>query len=221
MPRIIADGKVTLGQQAYRELREQIRTGRLQPGQRLPLRSVAGSLGMSIAPVSEAFRELARDGLIEMEPGWGSRVRRLDLEALRSQHIFRMALECEGIRHCAECASDDELAALQAAADELDQRIESHEEPAETSKLNSAFHFRISQMSGVPSLVEALRANQLVHRLSLCSYLPTEKEMPRQHGLLVDAIRTHDPDQAERAMREHCVRAMQRQMAHFGRTALR
>src|SRR3990170_2843791 len=52
----------------------------IRPGPRLSLRGVAGSLGMSMAPVGEALRELSRDGLVESEPRWGTRVRRMTAE---------------------------------------------------------------------------------------------------------------------------------------------
>jgi DNA-binding GntR family transcriptional regulator len=211
-----APDEETLAQRAYRELRQQVIDGRLQPGQRLPLRSVAGSLGMSIAPVGEAFRELARDGLVEMERGWGARVRRVDLETLRNQHILRLALECEAIRQCAERASDAQIDELAEIARELDRLVERHAKPEEVFALDSQLHLRIAQLSGAASLVEALRLNQILRLLARGSVIAHRKERPyRQHSILVDAIRARDPDRAERAMREHCVRSMELQLTHY------
>src|SRR4051812_23752125 len=153
MPKTYASNEETLGQRAYRELLRQIVDGRLSPGQRLPLRSVASALGMSMAPVGEAIRELSRDGVIEIEPGWGARVRRFDAEALRSQHILRTALECEAVRHCTARATDAQLDDLAKLADELDRRIDSHSRPKPIYELDSRFHLRIARLSGVAILV--------------------------------------------------------------------
>src|SRR5579859_2162887 len=207
MPKTFAANDEPLSQRAYRQLREQVLDGRLTPGQRLPLRSIASSLGMSMAPVGEAFRELARDGLIEMEPGWGARVRKIDLETLRNQHILRLALECEGIRQCTDRATDEQIGELAEIASELDDLVEQSAEPAQVFELDSKLHMRIAQLSGAASLVEALKSNQLVRLLARgCVIAYKVQRPPREHSRLVEAIRSRDADQAAAAMREHCLR---------------
>jgi len=204
----------TLGKRAYRELRSQILDGQLRPGQRLSLRGVATSLGMSMAPIGEALRELSRDGLVESEPGWGTRVRRMTTESCRGQHILRTAVECEAARHCADLALDGPLTGLMDLAVELDDRIDTKAEPEDIHGLDSEFHLRIAELSGVPTLVEALKANQLLRMLARGSVLARDTERPRlQHVHLVEAIQTGDPDTAERAMREHCVNSMGLQLS--------
>jgi DNA-binding GntR family transcriptional regulator len=219
MPKTFAANEKPLSQRAYHEIRERVLDGRLTPGQRLPLRSIAKSLGMSMAPIGEALRELARDGLIEMEPGWGARVRKIDLDTLRNQHILRMALECEAIRQCTVRATDEQIAELTAIARELDDLVERNADPADVFELDSALHLRIAQMSGAASLVEALKSNQLVRLLARgCVIAHNVKRPTNQHSNLVDAIRSRDVDQAERAMREHCVRSMELQVSYFNTT---
>jgi DNA-binding GntR family transcriptional regulator len=216
MPKTFAPDEETLSQRAYRELRQQVIDGRLRPGQRLPLRSVAGSLGMSMAPVGEAFRELARDGLLEVERGWGARVRRVDLETLRNQHVLRLALECEAIRQCTTRASDEQLDELAGIAEELDRLVEQQADPEKVFALDSELHLRIAQLSGAASLVESLRTNQILRLLARGCIIAHRIPRPyRQHGVLVDAIRSRDVDRAERAMREHCMRSMELQLAHY------
>ena len=188
-----ADVAETLGRQAYRALRDRILAGQLQPGQRLSLRGMAQSLGMSMAPVGEALRELSRDGLVETEPGWGTRVRKITAESLRSQHVLRTALECEAARQCSQVASDAQLAELMELAAELDRRIDSHAEPEKIHGLDSEFHLRIAEISATPSLVEVLKANQLVRMLTRGSVLARDVERPTlQHVHLVEEIQSRD-----------------------------
>ncbi len=216
MPKTFIAGEETLAQQAHRHVRQQIIDGRLLPGQRLPLRPLAFELGMSMAPVGEALRELAREGLLETEPGWGARVRRLDSESLRNQHVLRTALECEAVRHCAARASEQQLDALAALAQELDRRIDSHDDWRQVSELDSQFHLRVAQLSGIGLLVDALRANQLVRMLARGSAIAHRiARPPRQHLLLVEALRARDAEVAERAMREHCRQSMEMQLNHL------
>jgi DNA-binding GntR family transcriptional regulator len=205
----------TLGQRAYREIRQQIIQGEFRPGERLPLRSVAKSLGMSMAPVSEALRDLGRDGLIEHEAGVGARVRKLDVEGLRNQHILRIAVECEAVRQATERATDGHLADLRDLAEKLDRVIDSNGPPQDVHRLDSRFHLRIAQLSGSSSLVETLQANQLVRLLGRGSRLAHDMKQPHaQHLRIVAPILSRDTDAAERAMREHCQVSMELQLRY-------
>ena len=68
---------VPIYRQLYERLREQILTGALPEGTRLPPeRSLAERLGVNRSTVVHAYRELAADGLIEQRVGSGSRVSR-------------------------------------------------------------------------------------------------------------------------------------------------
>ena len=162
------------------------------------------------------LRELSRDGLVETEPGWGTRVRKITAESLRSQHVLRTAVECEAARQCSRLASEHQLNDLMTLATELDRRIDSDADPEQIHGLDSEFHLRIAELSGSPSLVEVLQANQLVRMLARGSILARDVERPRrQHVQLVEAIQTRDPDCAELAMREHCVRSMELQLSQM------
>ncbi|MEZ6072841.1 MAG: GntR family transcriptional regulator [Pirellulales bacterium] len=216
MTRMLTQAADTLSVQAYRQLRDQILDGKLQPGQRLSLRGVAGSLGMSIAPVGEALRELSRDGLVETEPGWGTRVRRMTGDSLRSQHVLRTAIECEAIRQCTQLASDAQVNELMELAGELDDRIDSEAEPTRIHELDGQFHLRIAELSGAASLVEALKASQLLQMLARGSILAHDVPRPRlQHVQLVEAIESRDVGRAEAAMRDHCVHSMELQLSRM------
>ena len=52
---------LTLSAQVYRDLRELIISGQLQPGERLTLAGMAKALGTSAMPVREAIQKLAAD----------------------------------------------------------------------------------------------------------------------------------------------------------------
>ena len=214
MTRLKTSPSETLGTRAYRALRDRILSGQLKPGQRLSLRGMANSLGMSMAPVGEAFRELSRDGLLEAESGWGTRVRQMTAESLRSQHVLRTAVECEAARQCCQLASEVQLQELMELAKELDRRIDSDAEPDRIHELDSQFHLRIAELAGAESLVETLKANQLLQILARGSILARDLVRPRlQHVHLVEAIETRDVEQAEAAMREHCTKSMALQLS--------
>ena len=201
---------ISKARQAFVELREQILDGRLPPGTRLTLRPVAKSLGMSVGAVSEAVRELVHEQLVDFEPNYGARVKRLDLETVRSQHILRIAIECEAIRRCTDCITIRKLDELEAMAEAVDRLVDVEERLSEARRADLAFHLRIAELSGVPTLSAVLQSCHLVRLLAIESAPAREAiGVPnRTHAELVQAIRSGDADLAERAMREHCERSL-------------
>src|ERR1700733_13516807 len=68
-------GGGTLHEQLERELREQVRSGRLQPGTRLPSsRALAAELGVSRGVVLEAYSQLTAEGYLVAGQGAPTRV---------------------------------------------------------------------------------------------------------------------------------------------------
>lgn len=59
----------------YRHLKERLLSGRFAPGERLSEPLLAQELGVSRTPVREALMRLAEEGLVELVPGRGARVR--------------------------------------------------------------------------------------------------------------------------------------------------
>src|SRR4029079_13065575 len=66
----------SLEREVYETLRGEILTGIVAPGQALIEAQLAVDLGVSKTPVREALIRLLRDGLVEIRPYRGARVRR-------------------------------------------------------------------------------------------------------------------------------------------------
>lgn len=214
MNQLLSLGGVPKARQAFLELREQILDGRLPPGTHLTLRPIAKSLGMSVGAVSEAVRELVHEQLVDFEPNYGARVKRFDAETVYSQHVLRIAIECEAMRRCTERITDRKLGELQELAAEVDRLIDVEEKLSEARQRDFAFHLQVAEQAGVPTLPAVLRSCHLV-RLLAVEAAPVRDEVPipnRTHLELVQAIRSRDVDAAERAMREHCEHSLQLQL---------
>ena len=210
--------RATLGQQAYRQIRQCILDGDYEPGERLVLRSLAKSLGMSLAPVGEALRQLAHEGLVDVEPRWGARVVSVDSGQLRGQHVLRMAIECEAARHCATEASAAQHQELRELALVADAPSGASEE--RRREMDLKFHLLVARYSGVECLYDALKINQLVCQVILRSGKHILRLMQegtgeldpalagRRHEVLAEAIMTRDADEAARAVRQHCLESL-------------
>src|SRR4051812_10300996 len=103
---------LSLGERAYRRLRDSIVQGTLQAGSRISERSLASALGISAQPVREALRRLEQDGLVVTLPRRGTVVAEFGLERLAELGRIRAALEGVAAALAAERMSGEDLASL-------------------------------------------------------------------------------------------------------------
>lgn len=83
-----APERISLGVRARDAVRQRIVDGRYPQGARLVEREVAEELRMSRVPVREALRALVTEGLLELLPHSGVRVRRL--ERVDVEHLYEV-----------------------------------------------------------------------------------------------------------------------------------
>jgi DNA-binding GntR family transcriptional regulator len=87
-----------LHMQVVEKLRQLVNRGDIAAGERINELQIAAALGVSRTPLREAVKLLASEGLLELLPGRGSRVRRLTAEEIRDHFEVIGALE----RHAVE-----------------------------------------------------------------------------------------------------------------------
>jgi len=85
----------TTGELVAEHIRQLVFTGELRPGDRIPQADLADELGVSRLPVREAVIELARDGLVTVEPHSGAFVAPFDPEVVR--HHFEIVGLVQGL----------------------------------------------------------------------------------------------------------------------------
>ena len=78
-------------EQIYTQIRNQILSGELAPGQGLPsIRALAKDLRVSVITTKRAYEELERDGFLENVPGKGCFVAPQNPELLREAQLRRV-----------------------------------------------------------------------------------------------------------------------------------
>ena len=197
----------TLGERVTETLRGLLVSGRLAPGDKLSLRSVAESLTVSMTPVREAVARLAADGALEVLPGRAVRVPVLTVAQFRELTRIRIAIEGYAAEEAARNRNADMLAEI--AACERAFRLATGGErpdPAEAVSANRDLHFAVYRAAGLPALTE------IVERLWLKAGPILNLDMrdePRRlhggravkaHGALVEAIRAQDVPGARAAL---------------------
>jgi DNA-binding GntR family transcriptional regulator len=143
---------LNLRDQATRELRLALMTGRFEPGQRVSIRGLAAMLGMSMTPVREAVARLAAERALIAEPNRWMSVPLLSPAELRELRDLRIALEGLATERAAQQVTPElvrDLVARDAAVVALRPR---GTPPARIAALHR-LHFTIYAASRMPALV--------------------------------------------------------------------
>jgi DNA-binding GntR family transcriptional regulator len=190
----------------YEALRAQILDGQLSPGTRLSHRAIADAMGTSNGPVVAALRRLAHDGLITNEPSQGGIVKQFNEEDLADAMILRRALETEAARLAARRASPEDIERLYGIIAKMGDIVR-QQAWDEADEADIELHVAIARLTRSHGLMDALERchlRDLVRRRLLASDRRADfHDLERNHRNLVDAIASHDPDAAGRAMHQH------------------
>jgi DNA-binding GntR family transcriptional regulator len=147
----------TLGDAAYLHLSELLMSGRVGPGERLSLRSLARALGVSMMPVREAVTRLVADGALEVTPNRAVRVPVMTVTQFREMAAIRVEIEGFAAELAANAATQQRIEAIAAA--EAAYRTEAQKKQPDLPRavaLNKDFHFAVYEAAGLPALVEII-----------------------------------------------------------------
>jgi DNA-binding GntR family transcriptional regulator len=192
----------SLSGEAYNIVRQRILRGDLKLGQVISRRTLAGELGMSFLPVSEALLRLEVEGLLESRPRAGTRVRIPTPQDVEGHYVVREALEMQAARLFAERATPEDKADLHKLAVRLDSLTpEPEADRSRYLSLHEKLHRKIAEYARCPALCDAIEQTHALASTWMC--VGGSGHAPRRHQALVEALTGGDPALAIEAMREH------------------
>ncbi|MFE4451575.1 GntR family transcriptional regulator [Streptomyces sp. NPDC056796] len=206
-------GGVTSNQATGREgrsavssgIREALAAGDMVPGQRLVEQELSEVFRATRSSVREALQDLAAEGLVELIPRRGARVRVISVEEAVQITECRALLEGLCARRAAEYATDEVRQELRGIGEAMNRAV-GDGDPDAYSVLNRRLHERIGEAGGqkvAQALLERMNGQMVRYqfRLALRPGRPA-RSLP-QHLAIIDAVVTGDPDAAEAAARAH------------------
>lgn len=211
-----------LAQDVFDFLVEQIRSGALRPGDRLPTEvSLMQSQGVSRTVVREALQRLQASGLVETRHGIGSFVLQSPAPALdfrspvaKTQRDvvaileLRICIETESAGLAAQRATRQDLADIKRALDAIDLHARAGDDAA---PYDFQFHLQIARATDNPYFVDVLShldpAIAPRARLDPASYM---SRVNSEHINIYEAIARRDPEGARAAMRTHLSNSRER-----------
>lgn len=203
---------ISLSERAYIVIRDRILKGELALGAALSRRKLAAELGMSLLPVAEALQRLEGEGLVESRPRIGTRVCRPTEQDIRERSEVREALESQAARLFAKTATARAKLELQRMAEHMDAMFNRCFATGENDpeflyavhSYHSELHFRIAECTGCQALRQAIEKNHVLIFNWLYDIAARRPPLPaRFHRDLIEAISKGDPEEADRAMRQH------------------
>jgi DNA-binding GntR family transcriptional regulator len=200
---------LTLATQGADALRDMILGGVLRPGDRLNEVELSAALGISRAPLREAIRHLASQGLLTIVTHKGAFVPRYTAEDLQGIYEVRIALETHAARLFAERHSAEDLAELKKVLDEAGEAIEHSGSPVYPNDLD--FHRALIRLTGNRHLNEV--ATAIDQKLQLArarsGHLPERaQEALAEHRQILRSLTRQDGDRAVELMRRHLRRSL-------------
>ena len=212
---------VPIGTPAYAALRDQLRkdilSGVFPHGARLTIVQLVERYGVSQMPVREALQSLQGEGLVNILPHKGARVLSLDVRFVRNVFGIRCAIESLLARSSVHNLTNAAIARL----DNAHGRFCVADREGDTEQvftLNRAFHVLCYQYSDND---EAFRIydhyNSLFGTLRrLYGFSPQRSEdLIKEHGTILDALRSRDEENAGRLVWSHCEGAREELLWHI------
>ncbi len=146
--------RVTLGERVHAELQELLMSGELAPGQKMSLRSVAETLGVSMMPVREAVARLVSDQSLEVLPNRAVRVPLMTRSRFQELTAVRLAVEGFSAEEAARRRTVQDVAEIKRAEEAFLAEARSPNPRADLAvRANKELHFAIYRATNMPTLV--------------------------------------------------------------------
>ncbi len=192
--------------EVHAALRRRIVQLELPPGHQALEEELARELGVSRTPVREALVRLQQEGLVDIVPRQGMRVRPISARDIREINEVLAFLEAGAAEKLASRRlSPAEMTRLETSIAEMDRALESEDLEA-WAKADYDFHALLIELSGNRHLIDVARAFlDKAHRIRL---LTTPHRRPPvysnvNHAAVVEAIRRGDAQTALEIHRAH------------------
>ena len=206
---------------AYQGFTQQIVSGAILPGQFISQRELMTLLDMPLGAVREMIPRLEAGGLIKTVPQRGLQIAHVDLKLIRNAFQVRSMIEREAVLAFVQSASDAELAAIEAAHQQILARANkaSTTDPQlldDAQALDWGLHDRMVDALGNEIVSDLYRVNSLRVRLINLeqSVITPARLIPamQEHLSFIAALRERNAAQAAVLLDAHINSARSRVM---------
>lgn len=203
--------KLSLTEQAYRQLRDDLLSCRLVPGERINIKDIAERLGFSLGAVREALSRLTSEGFVTQDDARGFRATPISIGNLMDLVAVRSDIEGQCLRRAIARGGLDWESAIVSAAhrlsktptrDSSDQAL-LNEEYADA---HAAFHQALVAACDSPWLLRMrdwLYAQSERYRYLTVPLANGDRDLLNEHAEIVKAVLGRDADRAVALLDDH------------------
>lgn len=196
---------MSMGECIARHLRGKIINAELKPGDTLPEASVAQAFNTSRAPVRDAMRLLAAEGLVNIASQSGNYVAPINGDDVRNGAFIRSTLEERNVAQLAGMIDEHGLKKLNTLLIQQEQASDA-KDFARFHKLDETFHETLFDLTGRRSVWHHLQSAKVHIDRARTLTLPrgqTARRAIEDHHRIVDALARHDARSSADAMVVH------------------
>jgi DNA-binding GntR family transcriptional regulator len=196
-------GAETLASRAYQAIRLALLHGQLGPDVFYSENSVAAMLGISRTPAREALRQLENEGLVEVLPQRGFRVRRISSAELVEFYDLRGMLETYVVRNL--CATIDERS-VRRLGHILERQQMAASDVTEFIGLDEEFHLSMARIAGLERtarIVASLRGVLWLMGTRIVDNPTRRGDVIAEHEAILAAVERRDAGAAADAVTHH------------------
>ncbi|MDQ0272009.1 GntR family transcriptional regulator [Cytobacillus purgationiresistens] len=197
---------VTLKEQVYDYLKEQIILGELKPGERLVEGKVSEALNISRSPIREAIRMLEKDGLLLVNQSGGVNVVKPSIKDFQYLYECRVEMEPVAAYFAAQRRTNEQLETIRTHLLQM-EGLPEQKRMKKIHDINVNFHESVVKASANPFLITVInqfRGINSFYRKSILEEKPLHfADAFNEHQRIFQAIVDQDANDAKKLMKEH------------------
>lgn len=198
--------KVSVAEKAYVELKRRILDNELPSGHQLLEGELAEILDISRTPTREAMKRLEVEGLVEIRPRHGMKIKPISISDMTEIYALLTGLESTAAWQAANRDHpEQDMQLLKNSVMQMDTALNNKDLKA-WADADEKFHKLLVSMSGNKRLIELVdRFIDQSHRVRMLTlkFRPIPEQSNEDHSNVVAAIEAKDAEKARRIHRIH------------------
>lgn len=201
----------TLTELVYEDIKRDILSGGISPGNKISLEDTASRLDVSLTPVREALTKLQQEGIVQYIPRAGWRASKLSKKTYLKYRELQMVLELTLTELALPRVTDETIDKMDAANQKLQYCIDhlpQEELPQALLQINDSIHMMLFSCYDNEIMTKALQNvwNMMGYYRLVLFGTPYFREIGyKDHAQLIAALRKKDAQAVYKAMEQHLV----------------
>lgn len=192
----------TVTEQIYQEIKKDILTHRMKPGEKLTIKKLNEIYGVSSSPIREALTRLQQDGLIDYRPNIGMSVIVMTEKDINEIFLLTAEFDIIAMKGAYYSQHKDELLS------DLENVLEQSKDVncSDWNKLSDEFHLLFFKYADNSRLSEAAKKIRMQSTILSNAYEEVEEnrnEIWNQHNAIFMELKDGKVEEAEKLLRKH------------------